>query len=280
MKKFYSLVALAAMTVAVNAQVNAFSGADFENWTDFTSVLSQHGLKSYATQGVGKGYEGTNSLNITTTTTRNDYVFTANAGVGLPTEIKAVTFWVKGTSVSKSLSVNVYKTTLDAKGNQEYYPFNLEVVSDSDVKVEPASNNQYTGSIDTKEKWVKVTLNTEGLSDINLADTTKSIIALKLGKGSDYSLDIDNIQLVDAKLAVYDLAATQKTRLVKNTVVENLLIFGAKAEVTVYNINGQVVKSASVKEGETLDVSALPKGVYVVSGTVNGEKVSQKVIKK
>lgn len=41
-----------------------------------------------------------------------------------------------------------------------------------------------------------------------------------------------------------------------------------------------MVKAADVTENGRLDISALPKGNYVVTGLVNGQAVSQKIIKK
>ncbi len=43
---------------------------------------------------------------------------------------------------------------------------------------------------------------------------------------------------------------------------------------------GQVVKTASVSENQSLNVSDLQQGTYIVTGTVNGKNVSEKVIKK
>ncbi len=83
----------------------------------------------------------------------------------------------------------------------------------------------------------------------------------------------------DPTMAVND-AAKGKANLVKNTIVSNELIFGAASKVSVYNAAGQVVKTAEVAENARLDVSALPKGNYVVTGLVNGQAVSQKIIKK
>lgn len=83
----------------------------------------------------------------------------------------------------------------------------------------------------------------------------------------------------DPSLAVVD-ANSSKARLVKNTVVDTNIIFAAKADVKVINANGQVVKTASVNENTSLDVASLAKGMYIVTGTVNGQAVSQKIIKK
>lgn len=74
---------------------------------------------------------------------------------------------------------------------------------------------------------------------------------------------------------------TAKLDFVKNTFVKNNEIaFGSTAnDVKVYNMSGQVVKNASVKANGTVNVSDLPKGNYIVTGTVNDKAVSQKILK-
>ncbi len=81
-------------------------------------------------------------------------------------------------------------------------------------------------------------------------------------------------------LAVSDLSKT-KGSFIKNTFVKNEEItFGAQVkDVKVYNMYGQVVKTASVKENESLNVAELQKGNYIVTGTVNNQPVSQKILK-
>ncbi|TDX86299.1 T9SS type A sorting domain-containing protein [Epilithonimonas xixisoli] len=79
-------------------------------------------------------------------------------------------------------------------------------------------------------------------------------------------------------LSVADFSKA-KVSLVKNTVVGEAIAFANAADIQIINTAGQVVKTAKVTEGSTLNVSSLAKGVYIVTGTVNGEKVSQKVIK-
>ena len=67
---------------------------------------------------------------------------------------------------------------------------------------------------------------------------------------------------------------------VKNTIVTNEINFGEKANVKIYSVTGELVKSASVDKNTTLNVSSLPKGNYVVTGELNGETVSQKIVKQ
>lgn len=274
MKKIYSLVAVVAASVAINAQVNAFNGADFENWETFKGSLNSefNTIKPYATQGVNKGYEGSHSLNISGNITRNEFVFTSNPASGLPASAVAITFYVKGTA-GKSLSINLYKNTTD------FYPFNVGNLT-ADKTISKAGANNYTGAINTNGEWVKVTLDVSGINDINFSNTEKSFFALKVGKDVQYDIDIDNIQVVDATMNVYDLQGNRQVQLVKNTSVENTVIFEVKSNVKIYNTNGQLVKSIAVVEGQEVNVSALPKGIYIVTGEVNGKVASQKIIKK
>lgn len=68
---------------------------------------------------------------------------------------------------------------------------------------------------------------------------------------------------------------------VKNTFVKNNEItFGADVkDVKVFNMFGQLVKEASVKQNGTVNVAELTKGNYIVTGTVNNAAVSQKILK-
>lgn len=97
------------------------------------------------------------------------------------------------------------------------------------------------------------------------------------------NITIDNLTIQTfstGSLAVSDFGKT-KSLFVKNTFVKNNeIVFGANAkDVKVFNMFGQVVKTASVKADGTLNVADLAKGNYIVTGTVNNEAVSQKILK-
>jgi len=83
-----------------------------------------------------------------------------------------------------------------------------------------------------------------------------------------------------ATLAVSDFNKS-KSNFIKNTFVKNGdITFGADVkDVKVYTLTGQVVKIGSVKNGATLNVAELQKGNYIVTGTVNNQPVSQKILK-
>ncbi|MCE4065287.1 DUF5689 domain-containing protein [Chryseobacterium gleum] len=167
--------------------VNLFAGSDFENWATFLSSVNGFGLKPYATQGVGLGYNGTNSLQIKGTPTANDYVFTSVAATGIPAVPKRITMYIKGNATGKSLSFNVYK----AGGG--FYVFNLGTFS-TGATLGVESANSYNGSINTNGQWRLVELTLTGIADINTT-AGKDMFAIKTGNGGVYDVQIDNITI-------------------------------------------------------------------------------------
>jgi hypothetical protein len=71
-----------------------------------------------------------------------------------------------------------------------------------------------------------------------------------------------------------------KASFIKNSVVKNKIMFAVDVQdVKIYSITGQLVKASSVKANETLDVAELQKGTYIVTGTLNNIKVTERILK-
>lgn len=117
-----------------------------------------------------------------------------------------------------------------------------------------------------------------GWATTDFTGTNYTYFAIKRGSGTSYITSID-IVYENASLAVTDVSKA-KNNFIKNTLVNDEISFGTKSDVKVYNLNGQVVKQASVSENKNLDASDLKEGMYIVTGIVNGEAVSQKILKK
>lgn len=257
MKKIFTILGVSAAVFA-SAQASLFNGSNFNNWATFTGSLDSNGLK-YAAQGVGTGVNGTDCLNINSSNaTANAYVFTVNSALST-TGITAITLKVKGNSGGISFNV----------GNKF---FNVPAGTTSDVTLDASGSNLYTGSIAAAD-WITITLNMTGVTF-----GATGPFSVKVQKTTSPNLLIDDIVAVGV-LAVGDVNAT-KVNLVKNTIVANDIIFGEAAKVSIVNMAGQVVKTAEVAKDAKLNVSELVKGTYVVTATVNGKAVSQKIVKK
>lgn len=167
-----------------------FAAHDFEDWSAFLAGLNNFGIKSYANQSAGTGREGSASLHISTdptTTGGNDYVFTTLASADLPTTYSQISFYMKGTS-DKSVSLNVYKE------DGSYHVFNLGSLTSSST-FQAAPSNQYGGTINTGGEWVLITLDLNGISDLNVNDTNADSFALKIGRNANYDLHFDDFTI-------------------------------------------------------------------------------------
>ena len=268
MKKIFTIVSV-ALAVSVSAQTNLFKGSDFNNWTDFTDGVTASGysVNAIATSSPTGGVGGSGALLLGNNTgTTNAYVFTSGEDFNIA-GAKYITIKVKGTSGGVSFNLG---TVGSGKTGVTY---NVPAGTTSDVTLtNSGSTNDYKGSINAAN-WITIKLDLAGVDIVN-----NKTLSLKIQKSSTNALYVDDIQS-DASLAVIDTNKS-KTTLVRNTKVTNEISFGEKANVKIYNVSGSLVKSASVEKNTSLNVSSLPKGIYVVTGEVNGQSVSQKIVKQ
>lgn len=247
MKKLYSLFAAVVMAVVVNAQTTLLS-------EDFASLTSGNNTSNSGSSTTWSGNE--NFITV-------DKTYQAGGAVRIGTSSAVGSI----TSKVLDLSTDGGKFTLkfDVKGW-------TTVEGNIIVSVTGQADETVTYSSVMSGPFETITLNyTGGVAGARIKIATSAKRAY-----------IDNViveTVVDGSLAVTDINNTKKT-LVKNTQVDSSIVFAAKSDVKVYNVNGQVVKSASVNENTSLNVSTWPKGIYIVSGNVDGEAVSQKIIKK
>lgn len=140
--------------------------------------------------------------------------------------------------------------------------------------------NSSTGSTTITGGTTVGSASSTGWTATDFVGTNYTYFAIKKNSGASYVSSIVIEYETSGTLSTIEIKGN-KNAFVKNTVVNNEISFGSEVkDVKVYNMLGQVVKVASVKVGETLEVSDLEKGNYIVTGTVNNEAVSQKVIKK
>jgi len=261
MKKIFTILSIAA-AMTVSAQTNLFAGSDFNDWATFQSSLG-FALKSGEESTTG-GVGGSGALKITdNATTSNIYVLTANKNMNV-TGINYITLKVKGAAGGISFNAG------DGTATGSKY-FNVPAGTTGNVTLTATGANAYTGTINAND-WITITLDLTGVSW-----GTTPAFSIKLQKSSTNALFVDDIK-GSATLAVADFSKVNSS-LVKNTVVGESIAFAKTADIQIINAAGQVVKTAKVTEGSTLNVSSLAKGVYIVTGSVNGEKVSQKVVK-
>lgn len=250
MKKIYSLFAAIILAAGFNAQTSVFaanfdsmqgSGGNDGMWTGSSVSLMQ------AT--VSPGFEFTN-------------VYAGDQCVRVGTETQA------GSVTTPELSTLSGDAVLSFKagawtGNGEKLKMNISIIGGGTLSVSTINLAQgvffgYT---------VQITGGTANSRIVFSSQTAKNRFFL------------DDIEVYKAGLGVSN-TNTKKVAFVKNTLVENSISFAVTSEIKIFNMNGQVVKTASVSEKNPLDVTTLQKGIYLVMGMLNGNSVSQKIIKR
>lgn len=255
MKKIFTILAVSALAITAQAQ------------TTFSYVLNNQGFTNAQAITTGNIVAGKLTYEALKNGASNAPSFYTAGGGTLRMYSENATgngnsFSVKAVGTTKINSVKIKTSGL--VGSDNYAPSNAIVSVDGVVVptvYDPADATNATYLI--------------------TAATPASVITIKNGQtGTAAQIRILSVDVTySGDLAVGDVKAT-KANLVKNTVVTNEIIFGEASKVSVVNMNGQVVKTADATENSRLNISELPKGMYLVSGTVNGKTVSQKIIKK
>ncbi|MEG0697478.1 MAG: T9SS type A sorting domain-containing protein [Algoriella sp.] len=250
MKKFYSLVAVAALSTLSFAQSQEtvtfkFADSGYANAQDVTTGNIISGKITF--EASANGSSNTPKYYTTGTSLR---LYSNNAdGNGNSLAVKAV-----GT-----LKINSVKIVTDTFA--DYAPMSAIVTVDGVVVPtvkDPANANIY------------VVNTTTPASNIKNAQT-----------GTSAQIRIQNLEIVyTGSLGVADYS--QAAQAVSNTLWANTAVFNVKEKTTVevYNMNGQLVKSFEVNGVQNVNVSSLVKGAYVVKTTTNGKTTTQKVVKK
>ncbi|GEM_PF-725827 len=263
MKKFYSLVAVAALSTFAIAQTNVLT-------EDFNSLTAGGNTTS---TGAGSP-DGTDIYAGGTATSLPNFP-TGAKGYSAGGMLKLGTSSIVGSTNSKAINLSTdggnVKVILDVKG-WTITPATF------DINLLDSSGAIYaTKTVDYK---AVMSGNTEKVTAIFTGGKANSKIQIITNQAA-LRLYIDNVVITtEPNLGIADY--TEAAKAVSNTLWTNTASFNVKDKtiVEVYNINGQLVKSFEVKGIQNVDVSSLVKGTYVVKTTSNEKSSTQKVVKK
>lgn len=258
MKKIFTVLGIVAVAAFANAQ-NLVTNPTFSNGlTGWTSGPTA----SYTapTLVTADGHNGSNSaqyLNVTATTGFYQE-FAVTAGTTY-----TISFWYKATG--DDTDARIWSCYKDAAGTLVYQT--------ADATTDPlrGPNNLY---LPPATAWTQHSVTVTAPTGV-----TTFQLAVRAYNNATVAA-FDDFSVTSGTLAVGEVLPS-KYRMIKNAFVKNEEItFGADVkDVKVYTLTGQLVKTGSVKEGSSLNVAELQKGNYIVTGTVNNQAVSQKILK-
>ena len=250
MKKLYSFLATVAVSTVFFAQTTVLT-------EDFAAITAGNNT---STSGSSSSWSG------------NANFPTVSAAYQAGGAVRLGTSSASGSLTSKSIDLSTdggnVIVTFDVKGWSSVEG-NIKVTITGQTAKTVTYTAVLTGSFETKS----VTF-TGGVanSKVKIETTAKRVF-------------IDNVKVETVPSLPLAIGESLKSKNIslKNTMVDNTLSFQTKgnATVRVYNTNGQLVKSATISaQNANVNVANLPKGNYVVTAELNGETVSQKILKK
>ncbi len=311
MKKIFTLLSLTSMFFLANAQTQVvnetftFNGALKDNgWvrhSGTTGQLSADGSKvnlvANNDEDVNKAFSTDYVIN-PAELNKTEYTFTLNvpSQTGLAGSNSGAEYFLMLSSQSGTSVSNFYGRLFIKKGSGAGYVLGISnststaVYSTVELPVATDVSVKVAFSVSGSNSTSTLTINNETpiTSTSAVAPTVlKSVVIRQAGSATagTGNVSIDNLVVTtypSNTLSVGDITKT-KNIFVKNTMVDNTLSFQTKgnATVRVYNTNGQLVKTANVSaQNANVNVANLPKGNYVVTAELNGETVSQKILKK
>ena len=309
MKKLYSLVAVSMLAIGTYAQT-----VEVTDTFDYTGALNANGWSTHSgttpgqlqaaggvanlisgnTEDVNKAlansyalsstlinkvtYSATvNVLNATGLNATGDYFMSLGATAGTPVTVLPARLYVKAGTSGYILGVlNTSGGTATPTWSAVEIPYGTATNIVMTYIVDNISSTQYATLLIGAQPLLT------NMTGTGAAPATIASVALRQGSGTG-NIDVDNIVVTSfvpsSTLAVTDVINV-KSAFVQNTQVTDAIHFGSKADVKIYNMNGQVVKTASVSNTRALDASDLQPGMYIVTGSVDGQPVSQKILKK
>ncbi len=260
MKKIFTLLSVVALGISANAQ-NLLTNPGFESglapWAAGTT--SSYTAPTISTTDVhsGSNAAGYTSVGATTGFYQNVPVVTGKTYV--------ITFWYKATGDGTDGRIwSVYK---DASGAAVY--------TTADASTDQfRTNNLFLAPASVWTKYTAEMLAGPAVTNLDVAFRAYKDCTLFL---------VDDVSVEDkSTMSTIDIKDFDKKVKMNTLVAETLTLeLPSKSTVNIYSIDGKLVSSNRINDGESINVSSLQKGAYIVTVQDNyNNKLSRKIIKQ
>lgn len=268
MKKIFTILSVCALTFA-SAQTNLITNADLEAWTDATAKPDGwFSMNKESTRESTTVHGGQYSAKLTPyTTTATDGTIRYNNGNLDHPDIAA------NENTMYTLSYWVLDNDPNTRGRHWIQ------ARTASQNITWSSDFQPGGYSSDAPEWVNVVVTaTTPAGTAFLRPSFRVYAQNNIATGSIY---YDDFMLVQGTLAVSDVKDFDK-QVKMNTLVGDQLTLRLpeRSTVNIYSIDGKLVSSNRVSDGDSINTTGLQKGNYIVTVDNGSAKISRKVIKK
>ena len=258
MKKIFTLLSFVTLGTAANAQ-NLVVNGDFENGLTPWAAGTTAGYTAPTIAPTG-GNQGPAYATYAPATATTGFYQNVPVTAG---KTYVIEFWYKTTGASAARLWSVYKNS----GGTAVY-----TTKDATTDLFRTSNKY----LPIAAAWTKYTAKMPAE-----ATATSLDVAFRAYGGQTTSYD-DILAYEEGTLATIDPKTFDKKVKMNTLVSDNLTLIElpSKSTVNIYSVDGKLVSSNRVNSGESINVSKLQKGNYIVTVDDGTNKVSRKIIKK
>lgn len=260
MKKIFTLLSLVTLGITANAQ-NLLTNPGFEN--DLTGWSAGTDTKyTLPTVITTSPYAGTKAVEYAGVTATTGFYQNIPVTAG---KTYVISFWYKASgdgtdgrlwSVYKNSTGGTVYTTADATTDQ---------FRTNNLFLPPASSwSLYTAEMPAGP----------GVTNLDVAFRAYKDCTLFL---------VDDVSVQDkSTMGTIDVKEFDKKVKMNTLVSDNLTLIElpSKSTVNIYSVDGKLVSSNRVNSGESINVSKLQKGNYIVTVEDGTNKISRKIVKK
>ena len=258
MKKIFTVLCAVALTSTISAQellTNPGFESDITGWASGPTGTYQ--LPAVITADSHSGTKSVQYSNATLTTGfyQNVPVTGGNS--------YTISFWYKASGDGTDARLwSIFKNASNA-------PVYTTPNSDTD----PFRTNN--GYLNNSTAWTQYTATMPAAADAVSLD-----VAVRVYTGGSAMFD-DFSAALQGSLAVMDVTTFDKN-IVMNTLVEDQITFKLpmRSTVNIYTMEGRLVSSDRVSDGESLNAQHLQNGYYIVTVDNGTAKISRKILKK
>ena len=261
MEKVFTLLSVVALGISANAQ-NLLTNPGFEGgltpWAAGADIRFSAPVISST-----DAHSGTNSAGYTSKVTATTG-FYQNVPV-VAGKTYEITFWYKATGDGTDGRIwSIYKNANGA-----------DVYTTADASTDQfRNNNSYLPSTSSWSQYTAKMPAGLGVTNLDVAFRAYNNCTLFL---------VDDVSVQDAStLSTIDVKDFDKKVKMNTLVSDNLTLIELpyKSTVNIYSVDGKLVSSNRVNSGESINVSKLQKGNYIVTVEDGTNKVSRKIVKK
>lgn len=266
MKKIFTLLSVVALGISANAQTNLITNPDFESWDNSVTPAKPTGWTL-----------------VSATVSQESTIFKSGSSsvkTVAPSSGNTSTYIDINASENTAYTLGYWVLDNDANARGRVWVQARTTGSASNITWSTAGAFQPTTYSSDNSAWTFVT--GTATTPANTAVLRFDLRTYGTGSGGGTIYYDDVILVQGTSLKTIDIKEFDK-KVKMNTLVSDKLMLQlpSRSTVNIYSVEGKLISSDRVNDGDSINVSSLQKGAYIVTVQDNyNNKLSRKIIKQ